>query len=249
MNDKYLQNCHMMARMAEYAYLDGPEAKPFFKGLGFTKHDFIDIDGAQCHIVWNTKAFVLAFRGTEPSEFSDITADLNAFPDRANNGHGWVHNGFQTEVDKVWKDILPLLDNANGKQFFITGHSLGGAMATIATSRLADRVDALYTYGSPRAGTKSFVKSFAHVPHYRHVNNNDIVPKVPFAFMGYRHHSRPRYINYYGHIRPSTYWQRVKDQWRGRVRAWQKGVPFDGAIDHSMKYYVQYTKENQNGVA
>lgn len=237
----YENQCHLMAKMAETAYLDGAEAKPKFKSMGFNNHLFLDNDGAQCHLVWNKDTFVIAFRGTEPSEFSDITADLNAWPDRANNGCGWVHNGFQEEVNKLWNDILPNLDKAKDKTFFITGHSLGGAMSTIATSRLSDQVDALFTYGSPRVGTRSFVKSIAHIPHYRHVNNNDIVPKVPFAFMGYRHTCNPRYINFYGNIRKSTYWQRVKDQWRGRWHALRKGVPFDGAIDHGMNYYVEYT--------
>jgi triacylglycerol lipase len=241
----YIENCHLMAKMAEAAYLDGDEARPRYKALGFKNHHFIDTDGAQCHVVWNNDMFVLCFRGTEPSEFSDIKADLNALPDRANNGCGWVHNGFQEEVNKIWDEILTYLNKANGKNFFITGHSLGGAMATIATSRLSEDVTALYTYGSPRAGTRSFVKSFANIPHYRHVNNNDVVPKVPFAFLGYRHHCKPTYINYYGEIRPLTYWQRVKDQWRGRLQALRKGVPFDGAYDHSMTYYVKYTEKNQ----
>ena len=233
-----------MAKAAEYAYLDGPEAKRMFKSLGYNSHRFIENDGAQCHVVWSKNAFLLAFRGTEPDEFSDIKADLNALPDRAENGSGWVHNGFQTEVDKIWDEIVKLLHHAKNKQFFISGHSLGGAMATIATSRLSDSVTALYTYGSPRVGTKSFVKSFSHIPHFRHVNNNDIVPKVPFAIMGYRHHVSPTYINYYGNIRPCTYWQRVKDQWRGRWRALKKGMPFDGAYDHSMTHYCKYTEKH-----
>lgn len=114
-------------------------------------------------------------------------------------------------------------------------------MATLAASRC--KPDALYTYGSPRAGTRKFVKSF-NTPHYRHVNNNDIVPKVPFAFLGYKHHGTLRYINYYGNIRKLTYWQRLKDQWRGRKQAWKKKVPFDGAYDHGMAYYVKYTEKN-----
>lgn len=249
MSDKHIEHCHTMAKLAQIAYLDENEAKPFFKSLGFNRQKFLEHDGAQCHVVWNKDVFIIAFRGTEPSELSDITADLNAFPDRAENGHGWVHNGFQNEVNKIWDDIVALLDIAKGKRLFITGHSLGGAMATIATSRIADRVDALYTYGSPRVGTRSFVKSFANVPHYRHVNNNDIVPKVPFALMGYRHHSRSRYINYYGNIRTMTTWQRIKDQWRGRLRALKKGVPFDGLIDHGMNYYTEYTEKNDDRLA
>lgn len=236
---------HQMAKFAEIAYLDAKEAKPKFRAEGFRKHVFLENDGAQCHVIWNQKEVILCFRGTEPGEFSDIKADLNAFPDRANNGSGWVHNGFQEEVNKIWADILTELSAHDDKDLLITGHSLGGAMATIATSRLGDAVKALFTFGSPRAGTRKFVKSFNHIPHYRHVNNNDIVPKVPFAFLGYRHTTSPRYINYYGNIRKASKWQRVKDQWRGRWRALKKGMPFDGAYDHGMNHYCKYTEDNE----
>ncbi len=242
-----LEKCHTMAQCAQIAYMDGKEAKAEYKKLGFTGHKFIENDGAQVHIISNKADIVLCFRGTEPSEFSDIKADLNALPDKADNGHGLVHNGFQTEVEKIWETIITSLGKmkTDGKHLYITGHSLGGAMATIAASRMATTCDALYTYGSPRAGTRKFVKSFNHIPHYRHVNNNDIVPKVPFALMGYRHTCPPRYINYYGNIRSATKWQRVKDQWRGRWRALKKGMPFDGAYDHGMNHYCKYTEINK----
>ena len=233
---------HQMAKFASIAYLDGEQAQARFREEGYRKHVFIENDGAQCHIIWNDNDVIICFRGTEPSEFSDIKADLNAWPDRAENGCGWVHNGFQEEVNKIWGPILAQLKAHEDKDLYITGHSLGGAMATIATSRLGERVKALYTFGSPRVGTRKFVKSFVSIPHYRFVNNNDIVPKVPFAIMGYRHTCTPQYINYYGRIRPATYWQRVKDQWRGRWRALKKGMPFDGAYDHGMDYYVKYTE-------
>lgn len=235
----HLQHASLMAKMAGIAYLDGKEAKPKYKELGFPHHKFFEHEGAQCHAVWNKDTYVLCFRGTEPDEFSDIKADLNALPDRAFNGHGLVHNGFQEELNKIWGVINNHYNRTcNGKKFFICGHSLGGAMATLATSRFS-KVDALFTYGSPRVGTRSFVKSF-NTPHYRHVNNNDIVPKVPFAFLGYRHHGSLQYINFYGNIRKMTYWQRVKDGWRGRMAAWKNKTPFDGARDHGMDNYIKY---------
>lgn len=144
----------------------------------------------------------------------------------------------------MWTKVSGFVDrNLGTKKLYITGHSLGGAMATIAASRLKDKATCLYTYGSPRVGSRTFVKSF-DVPHYRHVNNNDVVVKVPFAFLGYRHHGTLRYINYYGNIRKLTPWQRIKDQWRGRLTALKKKVPFDGAYDHGMGYYVKYTEKN-----
>ena len=237
---KHIENCHEMAKMAGIAYLDGKPAVAEFKKLGYTKHKFFDKDGAQCHAVWNTRRYVICFRGTEPDELSDIGADLNAFPDKGIMG-GYVHNGFQNEVEKLWVDIKDHYEkNGAGKEFFITGHSLGGAMATIAASRFASAVDCLYTYGSPRAGTKSFIKTIK-CPHYRHVNNNDLVTAVPPAFMFYRHHGTLRYINYYGNIRKMTFWQRVKDKFRG----YRDGL-LDGAADHSIDEYLNHTGKPEN---
>ena len=241
----FINKCAVMAQCAQIAYMDGADAKKQYKKLGYTRHKFIESDGAQVHIIGNKEENVLCFRGTEPGEFSDIKADLNALPDRAWNGSGFVHNGFQVEVDKVWDRLSTSIDSLKleGKNFFICGHSLGGAMATIACSRLQDKVDALFTYGSPRTGTKKFAKSIK-TPHFRHVNNNDLVTCVPFAMLGYRHNAEPRYINYYGNIRACTKWQRIKDKWRGRWRALKKGMPFDGAYDHSMTHYCKYTEKN-----
>ena len=74
--------------------------------------------------------------------------------------------------------------------------------------------------------------------HYRVVNNNDLVCKVPFWLMGYRHHGSLCYINHYGNVRRMSWWQRFKDQLRGR-KAWKKGEPFDGVRDHDINRYIK----------
>ena len=229
-----------MAKLASNAYLDSGE---WAKKEGYTGHKLFDIDGAQCHAVWNKEEYVLCFRGTEPSEITDILADLNAIP-RGSETKGWVHSGFRNELDKLWDAILKHHEKHSKKKMYITGHSLGAAMATIATSRFEEfrTIEHLTTFGSPRAGTRKFVKAI-QTPHTRVVNNNDVVTTVPFWIMGYRHHGDLTYINFYGNIRKMSTWQRIKDKWRGRFSAWKKRMPFDGAFDHSMKYYVMYTKD------
>ena len=235
----YVDKSHKMAIMAQLAY-KSKEAWMDFKEMGYPYHRFYNVHGAQVHVVWNQGEMVICFRGTEPSEFSDITADLNAFPDRAQVG-GWVHNGFQNELEKVWPQVNELVkDKGKKKKLYICGHSLGGAMATVCASRLKPL--ALFTYGSPRVGTRKFVRNIT-CEHHRHVNNNDIVTKVPFAIMGYKHHGSLCYINFYGNIRKMTKWQRFKDGWRGRVAAWKKKQPFDGARDHGMQNYVKYLEK------
>ena len=237
-----LQIASRMAKASEIAYLDDAEKQ--YVELGYYGHTFFDIDGAQCHAVWNDTEYALCFRGTEPSEIGDILADLNAIP-RGAMTHGLVHSGFMGELDKLWQNVVEHQAKHQDKTFYITGHSLGAAMATIATSRFEEftKVHELYTFGSPRAGTRSFVKNIA-TPHYRFVNNNDIVTAVPPRLMFYRHHGNLTYINHYGNIRKLTPWQRMKDKWRGRWRAFRKGMPFDGAFDHSMTLYREKIVKN-----
>jgi triacylglycerol lipase len=234
-------NCHRMAVYAQTAYLNSADGVKKFKSLGFTSARLIDIDGAQVYVLSNKNEMVIAFRGTEPTQMSDLAADLNAIPDRGKVG-GFVHDGFQTEVDKVWEKLtLAIKKKPANRPLFITGHSLGAAMATIAASRISKEVDCLYTYGSPRVGSKKFVEKI-NVNHFRHVNNNDAVTGVPFAFLGYRHHTVARYINHYGNIRPITRWQRIKDKLRGRWAAIKNFQFFDGFRDHSMVNYVRCTE-------
>ena len=228
-----LEKANKFAQMAEIAYKD-EDAKQYYQKLRYGNHRFLENEGAQCHIVWNDQEIVVCFRGTEPDEWTDILADLNAIPRRSMTD-GWVHSGFRGELDKLWNMVTNILDQHTDLKLYICGHSLGAAMATLAASRLEDRVIELYTYGSPRVGTRGFVKN-AHVTHWRFVNNNDIVTRVPLALMGYKHHGTLCYINHYGKIRKMTAWQRIKDKLRG----YRDGA-LDGAKDHSMTNYVNYT--------
>jgi triacylglycerol lipase len=231
-----LNQANKFAKMANIAYKDEKEAKKEYKNLGWNNHIFLEHKGAQCYIVWNKDDIALCFRGTEPDEMSDVLADLNAFPNKSMTD-GWVHAGFKGELNKLWSHIEPIASEYNEKNLYICGHSLGAAMATICTSRIEEfrKVEVLYTYGSPRAGTRSFVKGIK-TQHWRFVNNNDIVTRVPLALMGYKHHGNLCYINHYGKIRKMTIWQRIKD----KIRGYRSGL-LDGAKDHSMENYVNYT--------
>ena len=231
---------YFFAECSKLAYLNSFPAKKEFKKIGFTTYKFFDVEGAQCHIAQNKDVVIIAFRGTEPKEFSDIKADLNAFKGKSRT-EGMVHNGFKNEIDKLWADVSVSLQRIGKRKLYICGHSLGAAMATICASRLEEHHPELYTYGSPRVGGKEFVRNCL-VNHNRHVNNNDMVTSVPFWIMGFRHHGDLTYINTYGNIRQLTIWQRVKDQWRGRWAAIKKFQFFDGIRDHSMGSYSKYLK-------
>jgi len=208
----------------------------------YSNFEWFDHEGTQGFAVYSPglHEIIICFRGTEPTAIMDILADLKAWRKPARE-KGLVHFGFAQALDKVYDKIVHWIDEQkldDGYKITCTGHSLGAALATICASRLDARE--LYTFGSPRVGERAFVKEMTNdgIKHWRFVNNNDIVTKVPFPII-YRHHGELVYINHHGNIRKMTPWQRIKDRWRGRARAIAKGQLFDGAFDHSMDLYYQ----------
>jgi hypothetical protein len=223
------------AKLSATTYDDPVDADSKFRAIGFRILRFFDVDGAQGYFLTNGTINVLSFRGTEVKQKSDILADLEAGKNVAVAG-GKVHHGFKAELDKLWPSITETITNNPGK-FYVTGHSLGAAMATIAASRLQERVISLVTFGSPRVGDADFVKN-VNIEHYRVQNNNDAVTKVPFYIMGFRHHGEIVYLNHYGSIRELNGWQRFKDMIRSRFRAYSKFQFFNAVYDHLMANYI-----------
>lgn len=232
------------AKIAEITYDDPKAAKPRFKELEYEVVEFFDVNGAQGYLIKKTEVlsdeYVLSFRGTEVTQKSDVLADLKAGKNLEACG-GKVHVGFKGELDKLWPKIEKAL--AKVDVLYITGHSLGAAMATIAASRLQGKAQALVTFGSPRVGNAEFVRNL-NIDHYRVQNNCDDVTKVPFSLMGFRHHGTHKYMNFYGEFRELTSWQRAKDMLRSRRRAWQKKEHFIGVFDHLMANYIKKLETN-----
>ena len=143
----------------------------------------LSANATQAYVAYNNKFAVLAFRGTEANRMKDIRADAKATQKACPTGER-VHSGFMQQYDDISFKLEKALDDSRikGKPLFITGHSLGGAVATIAARRLdAERqIAACYTFGSPRVGTEGWVAQIK-TPIYRIVNSADPVPMVPFS--------------------------------------------------------------------
>jgi triacylglycerol lipase len=226
------------AKIAQATYLNPDQSKKEFLDIGGYKIEkFFDVDGAQGYLISNKEERVLSFRGTEVTQKSDVIADLEAGKNLEKVG-GKVHVGFKGELDKLWPDIEKSLKD-DSRLLFVTGHSLGAAMATIAASRLIDRVDTLVTFGSPRVGDSNFISSTNQLKHYRVRNTNDAVTFVPPRFMGFRHHGTQVYINFYGQLRELSGWQLLKDQIRARAKALQKKQWFSNVFDHLTVNYIK----------
>jgi len=247
----FKQRSLLFAKLASIAYEDEKAAKKQVKELGFTEVEFYNRDGAQAYRFQNKTDMVIACRGTQPTEFNDIKADLRALPVLSETVSR-VHKGFKGEVDELWPMILEDIDPkaVGDRKVWVCGHSLGAAMATIVAARCTleesipnIQVEELYTYGSPRVGWNKYCKSLP-VMHHRWRNNNDIVTTVPPAFLGYKHHGHSHYINAYGQVRDLSGWQLVKDKLRGIWMGLKQGK-IDSFGDHSMVEYIKHL-ENWN---
>ncbi len=94
---------------------------------------------------------------------------------------GLVHEGFFEQLDLIAEKVMKALPKDGDKPIVVTGHSQGGAVATLATKLLADQGFPLresYTFAAPRAGDTTFAKS-VKTPVHRIEYGDDIVPHVP----------------------------------------------------------------------
>jgi triacylglycerol lipase len=140
---------------------------------------------------------VLAFRGTEISKREDVKIDIDAMKVSVLDGR--VHAGFKMAYDSVADEIEKSVLKLGDMPLYITGHSLGAALATVCTQRLEhhlkirEMIAACYTFGSPRVGDQHYDIEFK-APIYRVVNTTDIVTVIPLLAMGYVHIGDIRYL-------------------------------------------------------
>jgi triacylglycerol lipase len=200
----------LMAYLAAFAYDARIEATAQIavpselSGFGFRR--FTAFHNGLCdgfaYLAEGDELIVLSFRGTQSliNWKTNLTARL-IHPD-ATDRNLKVHEGFYGAFVMLTDGAQGILDKmrqlkttTNGLiPIYITGHSLGGALAQIASAVLGDdQVAACYTFGSPRVGNIYF-DLWVKPPSYRLVNYADIVPQVPLSVMGYRHAGDARYL-------------------------------------------------------
>jgi len=117
-----------------------------------------------------------------------------------------VHGGFWRALNQVWlSKIMPNIALLRSKPLWITGHSLGGAIAVLAAMRLfrelpgGPTAQGVYTFGQPRVAKLGFAAAYQASPlwnrTFRFVNNMDIVPRVPPRVLKYCHVGRCGFFN------------------------------------------------------
>lgn len=173
----------------------------------------------QCAILPDGEGIVIVFRGSESSfdwdtnfatrqeraefdqkiiqgEIVDAEDKEKVYPYAGASSSGaMMHRGFVSAYFSVRDEIHDYIKNRPISAVTATGHSLGGALATLCAVDIQYNFPKLktiesYTFGAPKVGDDGFRDSFnRRVPNsYRFVHGMDIVAELPRWWQGgYRH--------------------------------------------------------------
>ena len=178
-----------LARLSALAYEDVDAVRA---ALPDAAVELLDMDDTQTYLVaWRQSRAAIAFRGTQVTanwSWADIKTNIlqRKAPWLCADG-AEVHSGYLEAIMDVLLPVREFVEahRARGVRVYFTGHSLGGALATLAASAVA--ADATYTFGAPRVGNRTFAAGLAGKQVYRVVYGQDIAPSYPHPLLGYRH--------------------------------------------------------------
>ena len=160
---------------------------------------------------------ILCYRGTPPLDLISWALDAEIEPEQVDIGRagdplrGDVHGGFYRNVRAICSDVVKALLRAVEGQsivrggggvvkpleaLYITGHSLGGAMALLMAmmlrktqpgtdyGKIADKLRAVYTFGQPMVASQQLADDLQQDQFFRnklvrHIYNRDVIPQLP----------------------------------------------------------------------
>ncbi len=156
---------------------------------------------------------VVAFRGTDDLE--DARLDLMFRRRQMTPAPGKYHRGFVRALDDVFWQIYSKVQFNHRKPLYVTGHSLGGALAVLFAARLVaiggpHKLQGVVTYGAPRVANiaaAAWIDEKLHDNIIQFENAGDGITHVPMFILGYAHVGQ-RVV--FGTIKPSS----IKTAWR-----------------------------------
>jgi len=174
------------------------------QGYDLIRHFHDPRTDTNAFLLYGLSRYVLAFRGTGSMKngYTDIKSHQILFPGidysgkrikRHHRTSVYVHSGFfgayQAIQSQIQEAVLAALSRTHST-IYITGHSLGGALATLAAFDIALLLEKIYplestpvimyNFGSPRVGNHSFASLFNEkVLGFRIINDGDVITQHP----------------------------------------------------------------------
>jgi len=161
----------LLCELCSIVYKNSVEV-PIF---GFTSVKKYEHDNACVYVFKNDKTIVFAFRGS--NDIHDWVSNMHV--EQVETLHGTIHSGFYKEYEKLAPLFEPDINSAESRTIFLTGHSLGGALAVISACIFRHLNPVVITFGSPRVGTTLFNANVSTLRYIRWVNGSDKICGLP----------------------------------------------------------------------
>ena len=174
----------------------------FINSREIPNEDGLSVPGTQGLVVFYENVAFIAFRGSE-KKLNDWLSNVNTRKVKSPYVPGYVHSGFLKAFEAIvpdkskeanfeqkpislFEEVIEQLRSTEA--IWLTGHSLGGAIASIGASYLHHRGFPesriyIYTFGAPRVGDaeyREYINKMFTYRYWRFLHNHDIVPDVPF---------------------------------------------------------------------
>ena len=197
------RNALILARACELAYYNEPEGPTRFRSELGLEARLISGENTQVYVGENDRSIVVAFRGSEAPTTLDglkdwlltnannylILPEGRSGTDFAAAGVGArFHRGFLEALAMVWEPLQAAVSQAlqtKERPLWVTGHSLGGALALLAAWRLQRNflaVHEIVTFGAPMIGNEAAARAFEQEfagKIFRYIDLEDVVPHLP----------------------------------------------------------------------
>lgn len=181
------------------------------KGVDLWGHGYVAMSGGQGYVSIDKDKLVVVFRDTDSDDgwektlnmLTDARATTKKLSHIIEPGIGTaekykdigVHEGFLSEYELFHDRVLEYVNKHPNKDIYVTGHSLGGALATLGSFDIAahtGRHVTTFTFGGPRVGGAEFRAAFEElgIDMFRTVMDKDPVTRVPGFFIPYEHVGR-----------------------------------------------------------
>jgi len=209
LGNHYLKSALFLAHVSCAAYENDSETYENFqhfefddKPIPFACDPLKDGEATRGFLAAQQDAIVLAFKGSE--NILDWATNLDCIQIEDNGAQ--VHRGFMQALEKAWPTISESLQKMlerKKRKIWVTGHSLGGALATLATRRLlldmkVDQIET-HTFGQPRVGDKAMCRQMTST-FYRFAYTSDPITFFPLWTMSYSHAGTLKNIDATGKI-------------------------------------------------
>jgi len=239
-------NALALAYASQLAYSDAATISAQLQAWGFdpARFTFLNKSDTQGFVTATDEMVLVSFRGTQSNDIWDWMTDARIAlrPYQP----GLVHIGFYNALNDVWHEMNAAINAGrdHGQSLWVTGHSLGAALAGLAVSRMIFEeqtpTNGLYTFGHPRMGNFVFGNGYDTefmAKTFRYVNDQDIVTRIPPRTLGYAHVGQLLFFDQNGRLQNDDhFWNRFLTEIKVGIEGLKK--PAGIVEDHAIQRYI-----------